>query len=151
MQNRTNDIEAINDLIETMIDSVNGYEEAADVANDPSIKASFHQLAQERRAIIRDFQTRVQMRGGEPEESGSFSAAAHRSFMNLRSLFQSDTKAAIAEVERGENILREHFETVLANEQLDPELRTFVNSVYDRVRLDHARWDSVKRALEAAS
>src|SRR5690554_2830858 len=126
MQNRTNDIEAINDLIETMIDSVNGYEEAADVAKDPSIKASFHQLAQERRAIIRDFQTRVQMRGGEPEESGSFSAAAHRSFMNLRSLFQSDTKAAIAEVERGENILREHFETVLANEQLDPELRTFV-------------------------
>lgn len=151
MQNRTNDIEALNDLIETLIDSVNGYEEAADVANDPSIKASFHQLAQERRAIIRDFQSRVQMRGGDPEESGSFSAAAHRSFMNLRSLFQSDTKAAIAEVERGENVLRDQFETVLTKEQLDPELRTFVNSVYDRVRLDHARWDSVKRALEAAS
>ncbi|HEY4547341.1 MAG TPA: PA2169 family four-helix-bundle protein [Pedomonas sp.] len=151
MQNRSNDIEALNDLIETLIDSVNGYEEAADVAKDPSIKASFHQLAQERRAIIHDFQSRVQMRGGEPEESGSFSAAAHRSFMNLRSLFQNDTKAAIAEVERGENVLRDQFETVLANEQLDPEMRAFCNSVYDRVRLDHARWDSVKRALEAAS
>lgn len=151
MQNRANDIEAINDLIETLIDSVNGYEEAADVAEDPSIKASFHQLAQERRAIISDFQSRVQMKGGAPEESGSFSAAAHRSFMNLRSLFQNDTKAAIAEVERGENTLREHFETVLGNEQLDPEMRAFINSVYDRVRLDHARWDSVKRSIEAAS
>ncbi|MGK2286818.1 PA2169 family four-helix-bundle protein [Pedomonas sp. V897] len=151
MQDRRTDIEAINDLIETLIDSVNGYEEAADVAKDPSIKASFHQLAQERRSIVRDFQSRVSMRGGEPEESGSFSAAAHRSFMNLRSLFQSDTKAAIAEVERGENILREHFETVLTNDRLDPEMRTFINSVYDRIRLDHSRWDSVKRALEAAS
>lgn len=151
MQNRASDIGSLNDLIETLIDSVNGYEEAADVAKDPSIKASFHQLAQERRAIVRDFQSRVQMRGGEPETSGSFSGAAHRSFMNMRSLFQNDTKAAIAEVERGENVLREHFETVLANDQLDPEMRTLVNSVYDRVRLDHARWESVKRALEAAS
>lgn len=151
MANRTSEIGPLNDLIETLIDSVNGYEEAADVAKDPSIKASFHQLAQERRAIVRDFQSRVQLRGGEPEQSGSFSAAAHRSFMNLRSLFQSDTKAAISEVERGENILREHFETVLANDQLDPEMRALVNSVYDRVRLDHARWESVRRALEAAS
>lgn len=151
MQSRKEDIDAINDLIETLIDSVNGYEEAADVARDPSIKASFHQLAQERRSIVRDFQSRVEMQGGKAEESGSFSAAAHRSFLNLRSLFQNDTKAAVAEVERGENVLREHFETVLRNERLDPELRTFVNSVYDRIRLDHARWDSVKQALEAAS
>lgn len=151
MENRTNDIDALNDLIETLIDSVNGYEEAADVAKDPSIKASFEQLAHERRAIVQDFQRRVQMRGGTPEETGSVSAAAHRSFLNLRSLFQNDTKTAIAEVERGENVLKEHFERVLSNEQLDPEMRSFVSSVYDRVRLDHSRWDSMKQTLEATS
>ncbi len=69
-----------------------------------------------------------------------------RRFLDLRSMFQNDTKAAIAEVERGEGYLTERFETYMADQSLSAATRNLIRSTYQRVRFDHARWEQLKQA-----
>jgi uncharacterized protein (TIGR02284 family) len=142
------DVEALEALTSTLTDSINGYEEAAEVASDPGISAFLRQKAQERRGVTSEFRTRIASLGGNSDVSGSASAALHRRFLDLRSMFQNDTKAAVAEVERGEGYLKERFETFMADEKLSAQTRDLIRSTYERVRFDHARWDQLKRAMQ---
>jgi uncharacterized protein (TIGR02284 family) len=102
--------------------------------------------AEERRAITTEFRNRIAALGGNADVGGSVSAALHRRFMDLRALFQNDTKAAVAEVERGEGYLQERFETYMADQRLSVTTRDLIRSTYARVRFDHARWDALKQA-----
>ena len=45
-------IDVLNSLIETTIDSVDGYEKAAEVARDPSLSGMFRQFAADRRQAV---------------------------------------------------------------------------------------------------
>jgi uncharacterized protein (TIGR02284 family) len=105
-------------------------------------------LAQERRAVTSEFRTKIASLGGKSDVSGSATAALHRRFLDLRSMFQNDTKAAVAEVERGEGYLKERFETFMADEKLSVPTRDLIRATYERVRFDHARWDELKRAMQ---
>ena len=83
--------------------------------------------------------------------TGSASAALHRRFLDLRSIFQNDTKAAVAEVERGENYLQDRFDSYVADLNIDSETRELIRSTYEQVRFDHAHWDGLKRAMRQAA
>ncbi len=93
------DADALEALASTLTDSINGYEEAAEVAKNSGISSYLRQKAQERRAIAESFRQRIATMGGDAQVSGSVSAALHRRFLDLRSMFQNDTTAAVAEVE----------------------------------------------------
>jgi len=144
------DVDALEALASTLTDSIKGYEEAASVASDPGISSFLQQKAQERKAVTESFRQQIASHGGNAEVSSSVTAALHRRFLDLRSLFQNDTKAAVAEVERGEQYLTERFESYIQDTQLSPATREFLRSTYERVRFDHARWDALKQALQAA-
>jgi uncharacterized protein (TIGR02284 family) len=146
-----NDVNALQALASTLTDSINGYEEAASVAGDGAISQFLHAKAQERRMITEAFRSRIAALGGEPDVSGSASAALHRRFLDLRSIFQNDTKAAVAEVERGENYLKDRFESYIADLNISAETRELLRSTYEQVCFDHARWDQLKRAQSQAA
>ena len=150
MTNMKQDAEALEALASTLTDSINGYEEAAEVADNSGISAYLRQKAQERRTITESFRQRIASMGGDSQVSGSVSAALHRRFLDLRSMFQNDTKAAVAEVERGENYLKERFESYMQDTNISPDTREFLRSTYERVRFDHAQWDRLKQAQQAA-
>ncbi len=150
MTNSKQDAEALEALASTLTDSINGYEEAAEVAGNSGISAYLRQKAQERRTITQSFRQRIASMGGDSQVSGSVSAALHRRFLDLRSMFQNDTKAAVAEVERGENYLKERFESYMQDTTLSGDTREFLRSTYERVRFDHAQWDRLKQAQQAA-
>ena len=78
MSRTDHDVKVLNDLIETTIDSANGYEEAAKDAENTRFAGTFASRAQERSQVTSQLQRQVRMLGAEPEDDGSVLAKAHR-------------------------------------------------------------------------
>jgi uncharacterized protein (TIGR02284 family) len=140
----------LNTLTATLIDSVNGYRDAAEDAEAGRFQQIFRERADERSRLAEELRAEVRRLGGDPEDSGSFMGKTHQGFMNLKSAITGrDDKAIINEVERGEDYLKEKFETALNNADLRPEARSVVERVYHSVRQGHDQIAQLKHGLEA--
>jgi uncharacterized protein (TIGR02284 family) len=146
--NTDKDISVLNSLIETTIDSADGYEQAASTAPDEQLAQLFRRFASERRSVVADLRSHVVRLGGTPEDDGSLLAGAHRMFLNLRSAFDSDTRTAVNEVERGEDFIKEKYEQALKAE-LTPDVRQAVQRAYESVRSGHDTISDMKHRYAA--
>jgi uncharacterized protein (TIGR02284 family) len=146
--NTEKDISVLNSLIETTIDSADGYEQAAGTAQDADLAQLFRRFASERRSVVADLRSHVVRLGGKPEDDGSLLAGAHRAFLNLRSAFDSDTKTAIAEVDRGESFIKEKYDTALSAE-LSPDVRAAIQRAYESIRAGHDTFEQMKHRYAA--
>lgn len=142
------DIKTLNSLIETTLDSAEGYAEAAKDAKSESLVTLFRDRSQERLQCASTLQEGVRRLGGEPEDDGTVLAAAHRMFANLRtSLTSNDNKAVVEEVERGEDHIKAKFENAMQDTDLSPETKAMINDVYTSVRSGHDQMRDMKRAF----
>src|SRR5687768_10541790 len=92
------DITILNSLIETTIDSIDGYRRSAEEATNERFAASFRDRAEERERVVAKLRDRVRALGGTPEEDGGLLAAMHRQFLSLRdAVTGTDDHAVIAE------------------------------------------------------
>jgi uncharacterized protein (TIGR02284 family) len=147
-----NDVSTLNSLIATTIDSINGYQESADAVENPQFRELFQELARDRQQVLPQLQAEVARLGGNPEDDGTALAAAHRTFVDLKSAITGrDDKAVINEVERGEDHIKDKFETALNDGGLSAETRSAVQQAYQSVRRGHDRVRDLKHALEGAS
>lgn len=145
------DISTLNSLIKTTIDSINGYQESADAVENPRFREMFQELARDRQQVVPKLQAEVSRLGGNPEDDGSAAAAMHRGWVDLKSAITGrDDKAIINEVERGEDYIKEKFETAMNSGDLSPETRNAVQQCYQSVRNGHDRVRDLKHALEGA-
>lgn len=111
---RDETIDKVQDLIQINIDSENGFAEAADKVKDTKIATLFRQLGTERSANAKELQTIVEWNGEKARESGSFSAAAHRAWLNVRAALNGgDASVILSEAERGEDAIKDMYEDVL--------------------------------------
>ena len=151
MDARNHDIEIVNDLIKTTIDSVDGYRSAAEDANNNQFQAIFSERANERQHVADELRQHVRSLGGDPQDGGSILAGAHRAFMDLRDAITGrDDKAVIAEVERGEDHIKAKFETALEDVNLGTETRTLISKCYDSVKSGHDQMRDLKHGMSAA-
>ena len=142
------DVTILNSLITTTIDSVNGFRRSAENADSANFKKLFTHFAEQRAQIVGRLQQRVRELGGTPEDDGSIKAALHRGWENLRTaLSANDDAAVIAEVERGEDYIKEKYEMALSDSDLSPESLTLVRSCYQNVREGHDRASQLKHGL----
>ena len=89
-------IKALNELIETTLDSVNGYEDSAKNIDNERLRETFRQRADERQQVVQELRTEVRRLGGDPEESGSLLGKAHQRFEDLKAAITGrDEKAAM--------------------------------------------------------
>ncbi len=138
------DIDVLNPLIETTLDSMKGFTEAAEDSSGQYTQL-FQEMAGERSAVASHLQDCVTSLGGDPETHSSFTAAAHRGFMNLKeSLMGNDDRAVIEEVERGEDYIKAKFEAALQDGDLMPETRQAIEQGYQSVRKGHDRVSAIK-------
>ena len=145
------DTTALNGLIETTLDSIDGYRRSAEQATNPRFASEFLARAAEREQVVATLRDEVRRLGGTPEDDGSVLAAAHRAFLTLRdTVTGSDDHAVIAEVDRGESWLNAKWEAALKDDQLSPETRDVIGRCYDSVRAGHERWEQAHRQLDAA-
>jgi uncharacterized protein (TIGR02284 family) len=152
MADRQDEISTINTLIGTLIDSINGYEDAAVNSSAGRFQQVFRDRAGERQRVVEDLRAEVRRLGGEPEEGGSFMGKTHQRWLDLKAAITGrDDKAIINEVERGEDYLKEKFETALNGDTLTGDSRAAVERAYQSVRSGHDQMSLLKHGMEAPS
>jgi uncharacterized protein (TIGR02284 family) len=145
MSTNDHDVKILNGLIETTIDSAEGYQEAAKDADNSRFTAMFHSRGSERHQVASKQQ--VVALGGKPEDSGTVLASAHRVFVNLRhSLSKGDT-AVVDEVERGEDHIKAKFEDALKDNDVTAPTKQVITDAYASVRQGHDQMRDLKHAL----
>jgi len=143
-------INTLNGLIETTIDSVTGYEDSARNIENERFRQIFRERADERQKVAEDLRSEVRRLGGDPEESGSFLGKAHQRFEDLKAAITGrDEKAIINEVERGEDYIKGKFEAALEGGDLIGEARQIVERCYQSVRAGHDQISQLKHGMES--
>lgn len=146
----TNDvIDTLNNLIETCKDGENGFRDCADNVNSPHLKSMFNTFAIHCAQSAAELQSEVRGLGGDPERSGSVSAALHRGWIDVKSAVTGkDEAAVIAECERGEDVAMESYQNAL-KEDLPPSIRAIVERQYRGVQEHHERVRALKHGSRA--
>ena len=152
MNGRQDEISTLNTLIATLIDSITGYEDAAANSEGSRFQQMFRERAGERQRVVEDLRSEVRRLGGNPEDDGSFMGKTHQRFLDLKAAITGrDDKAIINEVERGEDYLKEKFETALKEGDLSGETRSAVERAYQSVREGHDQMSKLKHGMEASA
>jgi uncharacterized protein (TIGR02284 family) len=145
-------VSTLNTLIATLIDSVTGYEDAASNADGNRFQEIFRTRAQERNRAVEELRSEVRRLGGNPEDDGSFLGKTHQRFLDLKAAVTGrDDQAVINEVERGEDYLKEKFESALNGDTLTGDARATVERVYQSVRSGHDQISQIKHGLDASA
>jgi uncharacterized protein (TIGR02284 family) len=147
--NPKHDIKVLNALIETTLDSAEGYREAAEKTEVSSHRDMFQRWATDRRQVVTDLQGQVRALGGKPDEDGSILGATHRVFLKVRDSITKGDDSVVDEVERGEDFIKAKYEDALEDEELSASVRDVVVRAYSSVKAGHDQARDLKRAVHA--
>ena len=146
------EITTLNTLTATLIDSITGYENSAKLIEGKQFGEMFRKRADERQQSVEQLRGEVRRLGGNPEDGGSFLGKVHQRFEDLKAAVSgNDDKAIINEVERGEDYLKEKFETALSSDTLSSESRAVVEQAFESVRAGHDQMSQLKHGMEASA
>lgn len=142
------DARVLNGLIETVLDSAHGHDEAIKDAT-PEQAEGFCIGAAERRAVAEALKAEVARLCRDPEEDGSLLSAAHRVLMDLRERVGGQ-RGLVDEMLRGETVLKARFHAALEDDRLTGEVRDSVLRAYDGVKVGHDRLIQLQAAMEGS-
>ena len=150
MFDNDDDKTVLSTLTSTLNDSVNGYREAAEHAEDAQLKELFRSSADERSQVADELRGEVRRLGGNPDDDGSILGKTHQRFLDLKAAITGrDDKAIINEVERGEDYLKAKFKAAAESDALSGDSRMIVERAYQSVLRGHDRVSKLKHSLEA--
>ena len=142
------DIHVLNSLIETTIDSADGYREAAKETDKANYRTLFEARSFERQQVATDLQGTVRTLGGEPEDDGSVLAKAHRAFLDIKHALLRDEQAVVNSVENGEDFIKGKFEKALEDSDVSATTRETIRRAYATVKDGHDQMRDLKHSLE---
>lgn len=143
-------ISTLNNLIETCKDGQNGFQTAADSVQNSELKSVFYEYAQQRAQFSGELQNIVRNLGGDPENSGSTTAALHRGWINIKSAVTGQDDASILnECERGEDVAKNAYEEAL-QESLPANVSQTVQQQYAQVKEAHDRIKALRNSFNAS-
>lgn len=125
---------ALETLIDTVYDSVEGYRRAAETATSPELKRVLTEQAAKRQSTLDSLNAELTRLGGDLVTKGTATGGLHRLWLDITNLFESGDKAAAQRVEEGEDYLADKFEEVLKRADLDATTRTAVQRALSEVR-----------------
>jgi uncharacterized protein (TIGR02284 family) len=141
-------VHVLNSLIETTLDSLNGYRKAAQDARDPELRSMFEQKANRRAQISAELQGEVRSFGGEPKTDQSTLGAIHNKFVDLKSgITGGSDKAVVDEVERGEDFIKAKFEKATDDDDLPPAARELIQKALGTIQADHDEVSRLKHEM----
>lgn len=144
----SHDIHVLNGLIETTIDSVDGYREAAKETDNTAYRTLFERRSFERQQVASELQGVVRTLGGEPEDDGSILAKAHRAFLDIKHALVRDEQAVVNSVENGEDHIKAKFERALEDSNVSATTRETIRRAYDSVKSGHDQMRDLKHSLD---
>lgn len=147
----TNDhaVKVLNSLIETTLDSANGYKEAAENVESSEYRSMFSERSTKRLELSRRLQAEVRTFGGEPEDDQSLAGKLHNKFVDLKAALTGgpNDKSVIDEVERGEDVIKAKYEAATKDDELPSEVRTMILDAYQSVKSDHDEISRIKHSM----
>lgn len=144
-------ISTLNGLIETCKDGQNGFKEAAEGVERSDLKSLFYECSQQRSQFAGELQSLVRELGGDPEDSGSFTAALHRGFIDIKSIvLGKDETAILNECERGEDIAKAAYQKA-AEQDLPANVKSTVQTQSMTVKATHDKIRDLRDATKAAT
>ena len=109
----------------------------------------FSDLSTQRQHFARELKGIVSNLGEKVETNGSFSAALHRGWMNLKAAITSgDDRAILAECERGEDAVVAEYCEALQKDDLPVEIRSVVQQQALGVKAAHDRVHDLRESVE---
>jgi uncharacterized protein (TIGR02284 family) len=125
-------IDTLNSLLETTIDSVKGYRNSAEELSSERLREEVRRL------------------GGDPADSGSAMGQVHHVWEDLKGAITGhDNEAIVKQTEAAEDYLKTQYEDAL--KKLDGDARQVVEQCYQKVRQGHDEISSLKHSMEAHS
>ena len=138
--------DVLNDLIEICVDGQKGFEAAAKVVDDPTIKDELVGYSWQRQQFAQDLRSRMKSLGEEPGHHGSVSGAVHRGWMDVKSAFgASSGHSILAECERGEDVAEKVYREAMSS-GLPPEYTKVVETQYQTIQRTHDRIKALRDA-----
>lgn len=147
MSGNSHDIKVLNGLVEGLVDSADGYHQAAVETADGPYRTWFEARAAERRRLAETFKAAVRDRGGSPEEDASILAKAQRAFMDVKHALLRNDASVLGTVETGEEQLTARFERALADEGLSATTKETIRRAYAEVQQGREQLSVLKRGL----
>lgn len=142
------DVQILNGLIQAVIDSADGYRDAAAEADHEGYRDLFARRDLERRQLADDLGSTVRALSGEPRTDGSILAKAQRAFADIKHALVRDEVTVVGAVEASEDALKAKFERAIEDAQISATTRDTIRRAYDRVRLGHDQMRDLKHSLE---
>ncbi len=142
------DIHVLNGLIQTAIDSADGYREASSEADDPGRRDLFGRRSFERRRVAEELQSTVRALGGDPAAEGSILAKAQRAFADIRHALMRDDLGMVGAVESAEEAVRARFEKALEDSHISATTRETIRRAFARVTGDPEEIHDLRHSLE---
>lgn len=144
-------ISTLNNLIETCKDGQDGFKTAAEGVERSDLKTLFYELGQQRSQFAGELQTLVRELGGDPENTGSTSAALHRGWINIKSLVTGkDETAILNEAERGEDVAKAAYEKA-TQMQLPSNVASVIQQQSTQVKAAHDRVRDLRDSMSNAA
>lgn len=129
-----NAVSKLQSLTQTAIDSAQGYETAADRAKSANLKQILSEAGAKRRRLVDQLNAEIVRLGGERQESGSASGAAHRVWTQISDAFGSGDERAAERVEEGEDYIEEKFRDALDDSDFSPETREVLRRAHAEIK-----------------
>jgi uncharacterized protein (TIGR02284 family) len=145
-------VESLNDLLENSRDGELGFKEAAEHTRTPELKALLERRAGDCRTAAEELQAQIAQLGGKPDERGTVSGAAHRVWLNIRSLFGgASDETILSECERGEDAAVARYRKAL-KQKLPPDIHALVLRQFEGAQRNHDMTKALRdRAKTAAA
>lgn len=143
-------IDTINSLLQTTIDSINGYENSAKELSSGRLQEIFRERANDRQQVVQQLREEVRRLGGEPATEGSTMGEMHHVWEDLKGAVTGhDDEAVINQTESAEDYLKGKYEAALND--LSGDSRQVVERCYQQVRQGHDQISELKHGMEAQS
>lgn len=148
----TTKIHLLNELIELNNDRIAGFHKAINNINDDldnsDLKALFEGFAAQSDKFSQELAMLVAANEGEPETGNSVTGSLHRAWIDVKSLFGgSDRESILSEAERGEDIIKNAYQSVIQQNRLSGIAQQKVTEQSDLLQKSH---DKIKELRNLA-
>tara|TARA_R110002020_G_scaffold21009_1_gene71090 strand:- start:56623 stop:57084 length:462 start_codon:yes stop_codon:yes gene_type:complete len=121
--------ERLNSILEKNYDAEKGYGKASKKARAKSLISWFNDRTVERHQFVKELKEIIMTLGYPAEKRGSVTGDLHRTWMDLRALFATDTdEALLHEAVRGERAAMQEYQEILGKDDLSPTLKLLLQS-----------------------
>ena len=124
----------LNSILEKTYDAEKGFKKAAENVKNTALKNYFNSKAQERYDFGHELKSEIRTFGQEVDKGGSVAGSAHRTWMDIKSMFSfDDEESMLEEAIRGEKVAIEEYEDVIKETSLPSQTKALLEAQKNKI------------------